>query len=33
MAEKLIQQQGKPLRSGFFDKEAFRKKSRSIGRR
>lgn len=30
MAEKQIQQQGQPLRSGFFDKEAFRKKSRSI---
>jgi len=30
MAEKLRQQQDQPLRSGFFDREAFRKKSRSI---
>ena len=30
MAEKQIQQQGRPLRSGFFDKDAFRKKGRSI---
>lgn len=30
MADKQMQQQGKPLRSGFFDRDAFRQKGRSI---
>lgn len=30
MTERQMQQQGQPLRSGFFDRDAYRKKERSI---